>query len=63
MGESNRELVTELNEISRRLNEFYEEQQGIKVSTIFPVPLALSDRIRRVWPKMLQQSALFNREI
>lgn len=48
MGERNRDLVTELNEISRRLNAFYEQQQGIKVSTMFPVPLALSDLIRRI---------------
>lgn len=48
MGEKNRDLVTEQNEISKRLNEFYAQQQSIKVSIMFPVPLTLFDRITRV---------------
>jgi len=44
VGEKNRELLLQLNEVSSRLNEFHEKQQGIKVSSMVPVPFGVLNR-------------------
>ena len=44
IGEKNRELLKQLNAVSTRLNEFYEKQRGIKVSSTVPAPFSILNR-------------------